>query len=87
MGACAGAARRHIHVPLELQGPPSGHPPGRCLAHPHLKEMGITGWPEIPLTPATFLIPPSLPFCPTSLWYVATLTQENDGAYTDTATD
>ena len=41
MGACAGAARRCVHFPPVLQRPPSGHPPGRCLAHPHLLEMLI----------------------------------------------
>ena len=41
MGACAGAAHRCVHVPPVLQGPPSGHPPGRCLAQPHLLEMLI----------------------------------------------
>ena len=41
MGACAGAAHRWVHFPLVLQGPPSGHPQGRYLAHPHLLEMLI----------------------------------------------
>ena len=41
MGALIGAARRCIHFPPVLQGPPSGHPPGKCLAHPHLLEMLI----------------------------------------------
>ena len=41
MGACAGAARRCVHFPPVPQGPPSGHPPGRYLAHPHLLEMSI----------------------------------------------
>ena len=27
--------------PHPLQGLPSGHPPGRCLSHPHLIEMLI----------------------------------------------
>ena len=42
MGACAGAARRCVHFPPVIQGPPNGHPPGRCLAHPHLIDMLIT---------------------------------------------
>jgi len=38
---CAGAARRCVHfLPVLLQ-PPSGRPPGRCLAHPNLFEMPI----------------------------------------------
>ena len=41
MGTCTGAARRCVHFPPVLQGPPSGHSPGRCLAHPHLLEMLI----------------------------------------------
>ena len=41
MGACARAARRCFHFPPVLQEPPSGHPPGRCLAHPHLLKMLI----------------------------------------------
>jgi len=39
MGTCAGVARRCIHSPQALKGPPSGHPPGGCLAHPHLLDM------------------------------------------------
>ena len=39
MGTCTGAASRCVHFPPELQGPPSDHPPGRCLVHPHLLEM------------------------------------------------
>ena len=41
MGACTGAARCCVHFPPVLQGPPSGHPPGRCQAHLHLLEMLI----------------------------------------------
>ena len=41
MGACARAASRCIHFLPVLQGPPSGHLPGRCLAHPHLLVMLI----------------------------------------------
>ena len=39
--ACARAVRCCIHFLPVLQEPPSGHPPGRCLAHPHLLEMLI----------------------------------------------
>ena len=39
MGACVKAARRCIHFLPVLQGPLSGHPPGRCLAHHHLLKM------------------------------------------------
>uniref|UniRef100_A0A8C4Q621 Polyprotein n=1 Tax=Eptatretus burgeri TaxID=7764 RepID=A0A8C4Q621_EPTBU len=41
MGACARTARRCVHFPPVLQGPLSGHPPGRCQAHPHLLEMMV----------------------------------------------
>jgi len=41
MGVCAGAVRHCVHFLPVLQGPPSGHPPGKCLAHPHLLEMLI----------------------------------------------
>ena len=41
MGAYAGAARCCIHFPPVLQGPLSGHPPSRCLVHPHHREMLI----------------------------------------------
>jgi len=41
MGACAGATRHCVHFPPVFQGPPSGHPPGRSRAHPHLLEMLI----------------------------------------------
>ena len=41
MGACTGAVRRRVHFPPVLQGLLSGHPPGKCLAHPHLIEMPI----------------------------------------------
>ena len=40
-GACTGPARHCVHFPPVLQGPPSGHCPGRCLAHLHLLEMPI----------------------------------------------
>ena len=39
MEACTGAARRSVHFLRVFQGPPSGCPPGRCLAHPHPLEM------------------------------------------------
>uniref|UniRef100_A0A8C4QYC9 Succinate dehydrogenase assembly factor 4, mitochondrial n=1 Tax=Eptatretus burgeri TaxID=7764 RepID=A0A8C4QYC9_EPTBU len=41
MGACSGAGHGCIHFPPVLQGPLSGHPPGRMQAHPHLFEMSI----------------------------------------------
>ena len=41
MGACTGVACRCVHFLPILQGPPSSHPPGRCLAYPHLPEMLI----------------------------------------------
>ena len=39
LGACA-TARHCIHFPPVFQVPPSGHPPGRCMAHPHLLGIG-----------------------------------------------
>ena len=41
MGACVRAARHSIHFPPVFQGPPSGHPPGIFLAHPHLLKVLI----------------------------------------------
>ena len=40
-GAGARAARRCVHNLLVLQGPLYGHPPSRCLVHPHLLEILI----------------------------------------------
>ena len=41
MEACAGTTRHCIQFLPVLQGPPSGHPPGKYLAHPHLFKMLI----------------------------------------------